>query len=87
MKWCRFQVGDKVSYGIVEDEARVTAVSGTPFETYTVTATTYPLSEVKLLVPVIPPTFYAGGLNYPEHVQWWAHYSNLANTSVTPVRK
>jgi 2-keto-4-pentenoate hydratase/2-oxohepta-3-ene-1,7-dioic acid hydratase in catechol pathway len=75
MRWCRFQVGDKVSYGIVEDEARVTAVSGTPFETYTVTATTYPLSAVKLLVPVIPPTFYAGGLNYPEHVQWWAQYS------------
>jgi hypothetical protein len=29
MKWCRFQVGDKVSYEIVEDEARVTEVSGT----------------------------------------------------------
>ncbi len=75
MKWCRFQVGDKVSYGIVEDDVRVTEVSGNPFETYTVTATTYPLSAVKLLVPVIPPTFYAGGLNYPEHVQWWAQYS------------
>ncbi len=35
---------------------RVIEVSGTPFETYTVTATTYPLSAVKLLVPVIPPT-------------------------------
>src|SRR2546426_11802005 len=75
MKWCRFQVEDKVSYGIVEDEARVIEVSGPPFATYTVTATTYPLSAVKLLVPVIPPTFYAGGLNYPEHVQWWAQYS------------
>ena len=75
MKWCRFQVRDKVSYGIVEDEARVIEVSGTPFETYTVTATTYPLNAVKLLVPVIPPTFYAGGLNYPEHVQWWAQCS------------
>ena len=75
MKWCRFQVGPKASYGIVEDDARVTEVFGTPFETYTVTSTTYPLSAVKLLVPVIPPTFYAGGLNYPEHVQWWAQYS------------
>src|SRR5262249_46386330 len=81
MKWCRFQVGDKVSYGIVEDEARVTEVSGTPFATYPVPATTYLLSEVKLLVPVIPPTFYAGGLNYPEHVQWWAQYSG------TPARR
>src|SRR2546421_1666848 len=75
MKWCRFQVGDKVSYGLVEDDVRVSENSRTPSETYTVTATTYPLSAVKLLVPVIPPTFYAGGLNYPEHVQWWAQYS------------
>lgn len=75
MKWCRFRIGQKVSYGIVEDDARVTEVSGSPFETYRVTTTTYPLRAVKLLVPVIPPTFYAGGLNYPEHVQWWAQYS------------
>lgn len=27
-----------------------------------------PLSGVKLLVPVIPPTFYAAGVNYREHV-------------------
>ena len=78
MKWCRFQIGNNISYGIVEDEARVIEVSGTPFETYTVTATTYPLSTVKLLVPVIPPTFYAGGLNYPDHVQWWAQYSGTS---------
>jgi len=30
MKWCRFRIGQQVSYGIMEDEARVTAVSGTP---------------------------------------------------------
>ena len=34
MKWCRFQIGNNSSYGIVEDEARVIEVSGTPFETY-----------------------------------------------------
>src|SRR3989442_4739374 len=77
MKWCRFQVGDKVSYGIVEDEARFFFNDTATSEIYTVTATTYPLSAVKLLVPVIPPTFYAGGLNYPEHVKWWAQYSDL----------
>src|SRR3989440_1660403 len=58
-----------------EEGARVPAVAGPPLESYPGPATTYPLSEVKLLVPVIPPTFYAGGLNYPEHVQWWAQYS------------
>ena len=32
MKWCRFQIGHNISYGIVEDEARVIEVSGIPFE-------------------------------------------------------
>ncbi len=43
-------------------------VTGSPFETYTRTSTTSLLSAVKLLVPVIPPTFYAAGVNYREHV-------------------
>ena len=71
MKWCRFQVGQQISYGIVEDD-RVTEVAGNPFEDYTVTSASYLLSDVKLLVPVVPPTFYAAGINYPEHVTWAA---------------
>ena len=67
MKWCRFQSGDTVSYGIIEGDT-VVAVTGSPFDSYTRTATTHPLSAVKLLVPVIPPTFYAAGINYREHV-------------------
>ncbi|ETW92150.1 MAG: hypothetical protein ETSY2_54365, partial [Candidatus Entotheonella gemina] len=75
MKWCRFEAGGQVRYGIVEDETRVTAVDGSPFDTYQVTSTHYSLSDIKLLAPVIPTTFYAGGLNYPVHNQWWADYS------------
>ena len=71
MKWCRFQQGQKTSYGIVEDD-RVVEVSGSPFDSYTTTSTNHPLSGLKLLVPVIPPTFYAAGINYPEHVTWAA---------------
>ncbi len=71
MKWCRFRAGRKVRYGIVEED-RVVEVSGSPFESCTVTSTSYPLSEVKLLVPVTPPTFYAAGINYPEHITWAA---------------
>jgi 2-keto-4-pentenoate hydratase/2-oxohepta-3-ene-1,7-dioic acid hydratase in catechol pathway len=70
-KWCRFQVESKVAYGIIEDDL-VVEVSGNPFETHTRTANTYPVNSVKLLVPVIPPTFYAAGINYPEHVTWAA---------------
>src|SRR5712692_11442616 len=67
MKWCRFQSGQKVAYGVVEGNT-VIEVTGTPFEHHARTSTTYPLSAVKLLVPVIPPTFYAAGINYREHV-------------------
>ena len=72
MKWCRFQSGRTVTYGIIEDST-VTEVTGSPFESHTRTATTHQLSRVKLLVPVIPPTFYAAGVNYREHVTEMAH--------------
>ena len=71
MKWCRFQAGDKTAYGIIEDD-RVVEVAGSPFDSYTRTSSTHALASVKLLVPVIPPTFYAAGINYPEHVSWAA---------------
>jgi len=67
MKWCRFQNGDHASYGIIEGD-NVIEVSGSPFDTYTRTSNSKPLSAVKLLVPVIPPTFYAAGINFREHV-------------------
>ncbi len=67
MKWCRFQSGEKTAYGIIEADTVIEA-TGSPFDHYTRTSTTYPLSAVKLLVPVIPPTFYAAGINYREHI-------------------
>jgi len=72
MKWCRFQAGDNTDYGIIEGDT-VIAVDGSTFAPYTKTSSTYPLSTVKLLVPVIPPTFYAAGINYREHVIEMAH--------------
>jgi 2-keto-4-pentenoate hydratase/2-oxohepta-3-ene-1,7-dioic acid hydratase in catechol pathway len=67
MKWCRFQSGNKASYGIIEGSI-VREVTGDPFQGYSPTSATHPLAGVKLLVPVIPPTFYAAGVNYREHV-------------------
>src|SRR5258705_10436701 len=66
MKWCRFQSGKTVAYGTI-DGTTLTEVTGSPFESYSKTANTSMLSRVKLLVPVIPPTFYASGVNYREH--------------------
>jgi 2-keto-4-pentenoate hydratase/2-oxohepta-3-ene-1,7-dioic acid hydratase in catechol pathway len=77
MKWCRFRAGQTVSYGIIEDD-RVIAVSGSPFETHTATTTSYPMSQVKLLPPVIPPMLYAAGPNYRGHVEAMAHRREAA---------
>ena len=51
MKWCRYQSGRTVSYGLIEDTT-VVQVTGNPFEGWTRTANTVGLSRVKLLVPV-----------------------------------
>jgi 2-keto-4-pentenoate hydratase/2-oxohepta-3-ene-1,7-dioic acid hydratase in catechol pathway len=73
MKWCRFRSARTVAaYGVVEGNT-VIEVAGSPFEGYTPTSTTLPLQAVTLLVPVIPPTFYAAGVNYREHVTEMAH--------------
>lgn len=72
MKWCRFQSGGGGTYGVIEGDT-VTEVTGSPFDAHVRTSTTVPLRAVKLLVPVIPPTFYAAGVNYREHVTEMAH--------------
>jgi 2-keto-4-pentenoate hydratase/2-oxohepta-3-ene-1,7-dioic acid hydratase in catechol pathway len=68
MRWARFEQGGKVAYGVVEGEV-IIPVRGSPFETWERTATKLNVSDVRLLVPVVPPTFYAAGLNYAEHVR------------------
>ena len=67
MIWCRFQAGETISYGIVEDET-VIEVSGIPWGEHARTGNTHKLDDVKLLVPVIPETFYCAGVNYRDHV-------------------
>ena len=60
MIWCRFQTGQKTSFGIVEGD-QVTEVGGSPLREYAVTNHVYPLDEVKLLAPVRPGMLYAAG--------------------------
>ena len=67
MKWMRFTLAGKTSYGIVEGD-QVAVVTGTPFDGYERTGTKHPLSEVKFEIPLEPKTFYAVGFNYPDHV-------------------
>jgi 2-keto-4-pentenoate hydratase/2-oxohepta-3-ene-1,7-dioic acid hydratase in catechol pathway len=68
MIWCRFQKNNTISYGIVEGDY-VTAIAGDPFNEHRLTKSQFRLNEVKLMMPVIPPTFYAIGSNYRNHVE------------------
>jgi 2-keto-4-pentenoate hydratase/2-oxohepta-3-ene-1,7-dioic acid hydratase in catechol pathway len=68
MIWCRFDAGDGALYGIVEGET-ISAVNGSPFDAYEPGGRTFALADVRLLVPVIPSTFYCAGINYRDHVR------------------
>ncbi len=67
MRWARFEQNGQPCYGVVEGEV-VIPVRGSPFDAWERTGDRLNLGDVKLLVPVIPPTFYAAGMNYAQHV-------------------
>ncbi len=69
---CKFRTGDREAYGRVVDGDTVLELQGDLFDASKETGSKYALSSVKLLPPVIPPTFYAAGINFPEHVTWAA---------------
>jgi 2-keto-4-pentenoate hydratase/2-oxohepta-3-ene-1,7-dioic acid hydratase in catechol pathway len=66
--WCRFSKDDQVSYGMVEGDS-VIAVDGSPFGEHKRTARSLPLKSVKLLIPVLPSTFFCVGINYADHIR------------------
>lgn len=77
MIWCRFESQGAISYGIVEGDV-IAAVDGDPFAGYAPTAKRFSIGAVKLLVPVVPPTFYAIGSNYRNHVEGRARIKGTA---------
>jgi len=69
--WCRLAVDGKPVYGFVEGDC-VTLVTGSPFESWTPTRIHCGPNDFTQLVPVVPGNFYAAGLNYRAHIDWWA---------------
>jgi 2-keto-4-pentenoate hydratase/2-oxohepta-3-ene-1,7-dioic acid hydratase in catechol pathway len=51
------------------EAGQVLPITGSPFGTYKPTGSAYPLEDVKLLIPVVPPTFYCVGINYADHIR------------------
>lgn len=68
MKIARFTTGDDPRYGIL-DETELVVLAGDPlYGGYDTTGERLPLSEVKLLAPVIPRSkVVCVGMNFPEH--------------------
>lgn len=68
MKWVRYRhaADDQVHHGRLKGE-QIVEIAGDFFGERTETGRRVPLSEARLLPPVIPPTFYAAGVNYPTH--------------------
>ena len=77
MKWCRIQLDRGPVYATVEGE-EVEILTAAPFEPYSRTGERHRLPAVKLLPPVIPPNFYAAGLNYRAHIEWAVKHHGMA---------
>ena len=67
MRWVRYEHQGATRYGIVEND-RIEQVAGGLFDPPRRDGVSLSLDDVRLLPPVVPPTFYAAGINYREHV-------------------
>jgi 2-keto-4-pentenoate hydratase/2-oxohepta-3-ene-1,7-dioic acid hydratase in catechol pathway len=68
MRWIRYTTQGRTSYGSL-DGTTVREISGAPWGAHEPTGKTYALNDVTLEVPVVPPTFYAAGINYAAHIR------------------
>ena len=64
-----------MSYGVVEGD-QVIAVEGSPFGQHKHSDRSFPLEHVKLLIPVVPSTFFCVGINYADHIRKMAARRN-----------
>ena len=64
---CRYDHAGTASFGLVESGS-VTRIEGDPFGAWRKTGESVALASAKLLVPIMPGTFYAIGSNYERHV-------------------
>ena len=68
MRVVRFEHRDAVRFGIIEGDT-IEELADAPFEQVSPTGRRVALADVQLLPPVVPPTFYAAGINYANHVR------------------
>ena len=70
MKWVRYLAPGETEprFGSLnEDATQIREIRGDYFGERQPSGRTFALAGVKLLAPIVPPTFYAAGVNYPTH--------------------
>ena len=68
MKIARFRHGNRIDFGLVEDQ-HLRIISGDIFGEFKPTDKLVAISEVNLLTPVSPSKIVCVGQNYREHIQ------------------
>jgi 2-keto-4-pentenoate hydratase/2-oxohepta-3-ene-1,7-dioic acid hydratase in catechol pathway len=71
LRICRFRKGGGApSFGVIDPAAgTVRPLAGDPFGSFDASGNPVPLSEVRLLAPVLPSKIVAVGLNYRDHAK------------------
>jgi 2-keto-4-pentenoate hydratase/2-oxohepta-3-ene-1,7-dioic acid hydratase in catechol pathway len=77
MKWCRVEIDGRPSFGIVEG-GDVALVDAAPYGPHRKTGKKISLKGATLLPPVVPPNFYAAGINFPSHIEWANQYLGMS---------
>src|SRR6185436_7415975 len=49
-----------------------------PYEAHRKTGKRVALKSAKMLPPVVPPNFYAAGINYRDHIDWANQYLGMS---------
>jgi 2-keto-4-pentenoate hydratase/2-oxohepta-3-ene-1,7-dioic acid hydratase in catechol pathway len=89
----RFTSGNGAAFGVVEgddgsdsgiDAAGLTVrrIDGHPFAPFQVVGDPQPLTEVRLLAPVLPSKVVAIGRNYGEHAQEMGHQVDMSEPAI-----
>jgi 2-keto-4-pentenoate hydratase/2-oxohepta-3-ene-1,7-dioic acid hydratase in catechol pathway len=68
MKIVRYQIGDRVGYGMWEDDL-ISEISGSIFGDFQVSSVKHKISEARLLPPVEPTKILCVGLNFRSHIK------------------
>lgn len=68
MRICRISLDDQLHYGVMEGEA-VALLTSHPFGDFEPDGRVLPLSDVRLVTPVLPSKIVAVGKNYVDHVR------------------